>query len=79
LKQKNCFEKEADMKDYKLVYLNKKMKLTREKDLEQSQEIINQYAAEGWELMQIISPADLGGALVGVFFRINETGAGRVV
>ncbi|MCD7883350.1 MAG: DUF4177 domain-containing protein [Lachnospiraceae bacterium] len=67
------------MKDYKLVYLNKKMKLTREKDLEQAQEVLNQYAAEGWELMQIISPADLGGALVGVFFRINETETRRNV
>ncbi len=65
------------MKEYRLVYLNKKMKLSREKDLEQAQEIINQYAVEGWELMQIVSPADLGGALVGVFFRINETGTGR--
>ncbi|MCD8012183.1 MAG: DUF4177 domain-containing protein [Lachnospiraceae bacterium] len=62
------------MKDYKLVYLNKKMKLSREKDLEQAQEIINRYASEGWELMQIVSPADLGGALVGVFFRVSGTG-----
>ncbi|MCC8106198.1 MAG: DUF4177 domain-containing protein [Clostridiales bacterium] len=62
------------MKDYKLVYLNKKMKISREKDLEQAQEIINQYAAKGWELMQIVSPADLGGALVGVFSRASGTG-----
>lgn len=55
------------MKEYKLVYLNKGLKMSREKDLEQAQIVINEYAAEGWELMQLVSPNDLGGALVGVF------------
>ena len=44
------------MKEYKLVYLNKGLKMSREKDLEQAQEIINEYVAEGWELQQIVSP-----------------------
>lgn len=44
------------MKEYKLVYLNKGIKMSREKDLEQAQEIINEYVAEGWELQQIVSP-----------------------
>ena len=57
------------MREYKLVYLNKGVKLTRNKDLQQAEEIINQYVAEGWTLQQIVSPADLGGALVGVFYR----------
>ena len=57
------------MKEYKLVYLNKGFKLTVEKDLEQAEEIINQYASEGWELQQIVSPNDGMGALVGVFCR----------
>lgn len=55
------------MKEYKVVYLNKAIKMSREKDLEQAQIVINEYAAEGWELMQLVSPNDLGGALVGVF------------
>ncbi len=59
------------MKEYKLVYLNKGVKLSREKDLEQAQEIINEYVAEGWILQQIVSPNDMVGALVGVFYKEN--------
>ncbi|MBQ3583806.1 MAG: DUF4177 domain-containing protein [Lachnospiraceae bacterium] len=55
------------MKEYKLVYLNKGLNLSREKDLEQAEGIINRYITEGWELQQIISPSDILGALVGVF------------
>lgn len=57
------------MKEYKLVYLNKGLKISREKDLEQAQEIINEYVTGGWELQQIISPSDGIGALVGVFYK----------
>ena len=57
------------MKEYKLVYLNKGLKMSREKDLEQAQEIINEYISDGWELQQIVSPADTVGALVGVFYK----------
>lgn len=57
------------MKEYKMVYLNKKLKMTRESDLEQAQEVINEYITEGWELQQVVSPNDIGGALVGVFFK----------
>ena len=57
------------MKEYKLVYLNKGIKFSREKDLEQAEKIINQYVSEGWTLQQIVSPNDTLGALVGVFYR----------
>ena len=57
------------MKEYQLVYLNKGVKLSRDKDLEQAQDIINQYVSEGWVLQQVVSPADGIGALVGVFYR----------
>lgn len=57
------------MKEYRLVYLNKGIKMSREKDLEQAQEIINEYVANGWELQQIVSPNDMTGALVGVFYK----------
>ena len=57
------------MKEYKLVYLNKGVKMSREKDLEQAQEVINEYIAKGWELQQVVSPNDVMGALVGVFYK----------
>ena len=57
------------MKEYKLVNLNKGLKLSREKDLEQAQSIINEYLADGWELQQIVSPSDAMGALIGVFYK----------
>ena len=57
------------MKEYKLVFLNKGMKLSRDKDIATAEEIINQMVAEGWELQQIACPGDWAGALVGVFYR----------
>ena len=57
------------MKEYKLVYLNKGFKLTREKDLEQAEKIINEYVTSGWILQQIVSQSDDIGAMVGVFYR----------
>lgn len=57
------------MKEYKLVYLNKGFKASREKDLEQSEIVLNQYIAEGWELQQIVSPSDMIGALVAIIYR----------
>lgn len=57
------------MKEYELVNLNKGLKLSREKDLKEAQRIINEYVAKGWELQQIISPNDLGGAMIGVFYK----------
>lgn len=57
------------MKEYKLVYLNKGIQWSREKDLEKTQTVINECVAEGWELQQLLSPNDLVGALVGVFYK----------
>ncbi|MCD8036865.1 MAG: DUF4177 domain-containing protein [Clostridiales bacterium] len=57
------------MKKYKLVYLNKGFNLSRNKDLDEAGKMLNEYIADGWELQQIVSPADMGGALVGVFFK----------
>ena len=60
------------MKEYKLVYLNKGIKFSREKDLAQAEEIINQYVAEGWTLQQITTPDDGAGAMVGVFYKESK-------
>lgn len=60
------------MKEYKLIYLNKGVKLSREKDLAQSEDTLNQYVSEGWELQQIISPNDLGGAVIAVLYKEKQ-------
>ena len=60
------------MKEYELVYLNKGIKFSREKDLAQAEEIINQYVAEGWILQQITTPDDGMGAMVGVFYKESK-------
>ena len=57
------------MKEYKLVYLNKGLKFSVEKDLEQAQEEINQYVSAGWALQQIVTPNTGMGTLVGLFYR----------
>ena len=57
------------MKEYKLVFLNKGMKLSRDKDIATAEDIINQMVSEGWELQQIACPGDWAGALGGVFYR----------
>ena len=57
------------MKEYKLVYLNKGIKFSREKDLAQAEEIINQYVSDGWTLQEIATPDDGMGAMVGVFYK----------
>jgi len=57
------------MKEYKLVYLNKGLKMSREKDIAQAEEIINQYTDEGWTLQQIVTPDDGMGAMIGVFYK----------
>ena len=60
------------MKEYKLVYLNKGLNLSREKDIEQAEEIINRYASEGWTLQEIATPDDGIGAMVGVFYKDSK-------
>ena len=57
------------MKEYKLVYLNKGFSVSREKDLEKAERVINQYVSDGWTLQEIATPDDGAGAMVGVFYR----------
>ena len=59
------------MKEYKTVHLNKGLKLSREKDLEQVQNVINEYIANGWVLQQVVSPNDGIGAMIGIFYKEN--------
>ncbi|NLA69764.1 MAG: DUF4177 domain-containing protein [Clostridiales bacterium] len=57
------------MKEYKMIYLNKGINFSREKDLDESARVLNQYIADGWELQQVISPSDIVGALVAVIYK----------
>lgn len=36
------------------------------------QDVINEYVANDWELQQVVSPNDLGGALVGLFYKEQD-------
>ena len=60
------------MKEYKLVYLNKGLKFSREKDIKQAEDLINQYVSEGWTLQQIATPGDDMGAMIGVFYKESK-------
>ena len=57
------------MKEYKLIFLNKKMKLSRENDIAQAEETINQMVSEGWSLQQVVCPVDLAGAMIAIFYK----------
>ena len=57
------------MKTYQLVHLNKGLTTSRDTDLQQAQDVINRYTSEGWTLQQVMSPSDMEGALVGVFYK----------
>ena len=59
------------MKEYRLVYLNEKMRLSLEKDILQAEATLNQWGEDGWELMQI-TPYGGFGALVAVMCREKE-------
>lgn len=57
------------MKEYKLVYLNKGLKLSHEKDLVVAEEEINKWVAEGWTLQQVFTHDAVLGVLVGIFYK----------
>ena len=57
------------MKEYKLVYLNTGLNLSRNQYLERAEETINSYVAKGWELQQTATLNDSSGAMYGVFYR----------
>ena len=57
------------MREYKLVNLNPNLHITRKRDLEESSENLNKYIQEGWILQQVVSPNDIGGALIAVMYK----------
>ena len=57
------------MKEYKLVLLNEEVHLSRKKDVADAEARLNEYARQGWELQQIITPNDGMGSIIGVFYR----------
>lgn len=60
------------MKEYKLVTLNENLRLSRRKDLNDAEIKLNSYIKDGWTLQQIVSPSDIGGALVAVLYKEIE-------
>ena len=63
---------EISVKEYKLVYLNKGISASRERDIEKAEKTINEYVENGWTLQEIATPADGAGAMIGVFYRENR-------
>lgn len=63
------FMEEKKMKEYKMVYLNKGIAMSREKDLENAASTLNECIVEGWTLQQVVSPTDGIGALVAVLYK----------
>ena len=57
------------MREYKLVYLNKGISGSHEKDIQKAEDKINEMADQGWTLQQIATPADGMGVMVGVFYK----------
>lgn len=57
------------MREYKLVYLNKGLSASRDKDIQKAEEKINELADQGWILQEVATPADGVGAMVGVFYK----------
>ena len=57
------------MREYKLVYLNKGLSVSREKDIQKAEDKINEMADEGWILQQVVTLDDGVGAMVGVFYK----------
>ena len=57
------------MREYKLVYLNKRFSASREKDIQKAEDKINEMSNEGWILQQVVTPDDGVGAMVGVFYK----------
>ena len=57
------------MKKYNMIYLNKGLTLSREKDLQNAANTLNKYIAEGWKLEQVVSPADGAGALIAILYK----------
>ena len=60
------------MQEYKFVYLNKGLKISREKDITQAEDVVNQMISEGWTLQEIACPADGIGAMIGVFYKDKD-------
>ena len=60
------------MKEYKLVYLNKGLSMSRDKDIEKAESLVNQYVEQGWTLQQVATPADGMGAMIGIFYKDSK-------
>ncbi len=60
------------MRDYKLVYLNKGISASHEKDIQKAEDKINEIASQGWILQQVATPNDGMGVMVGIFYKEDK-------
>lgn len=60
------------MKQYTAKLLNQGMNWGRGKDLAKVDETINAMVEDGWALEHVVSPNDVGGAIVGIFSKEKE-------
>lgn len=60
------------MKQYSTKLLNQGMNWGRSKDLAKVDETINDMVADGWTLEHVVSPNDVGGAIVGIFSKEKD-------
>lgn len=57
------------MKEYKVVNLNKAIHMSPRQGSGADGREHQRACRRGWELQQVISPNDLGGVMIGIFFR----------
>ena len=60
------------MKEYKLVYLNKGLSASIERDVSKAEDKINEIVSLGWILQQVVSMDNGVGALIGVFYKESK-------
>lgn len=64
------------MKEYKLLFLNTRIRFSKQTDLNDAAKIINEQVEQGWEFVQISPCAgSVTNAMTGVFCREKPTEA----
>ena len=62
------------MKEYKLLFLNTRLRFSKQSDLNDAAKIINEQVEQGWELVSVVPCAgSLTNAMTGVFCREKPT------
>ncbi len=57
------------MRKYKVALLNENLNISQKKDLKETEDALNRLASQGWILQETVSPNDLLGSIVGIFYK----------